>query len=185
MILGLDFDNTLVCYEHAFALEASRLGMPGPASKLKLREFLRAEGREDEWTELQGHVYGPGLSQARPFAGALDFLKRFPHKVVVVSHKTLRPFRGPAHDLHAYARQWLRDQGLGDVQAYFEVTKEEKLARIGELGCTHFLDDLPEILGHRLFPAGVKRLLFDPQGEHESTEANSIVRHFDELDRHL
>ena len=29
---------------------------------------------------------------------------------------------------------------------FFELTKEAKVARIGGLGCTHFIDDLPEFL---------------------------------------
>ncbi|NBX30725.1 hypothetical protein EBR04_09860 [bacterium] len=31
------------------------------------------------------------------------------------------------------------------------------------MGCTHFIDDLPELLSHPLFPANVRRILFDPQ----------------------
>ena len=37
-----------------------------------------------------------------------------------------------------------------------------KIARIASVGCTHFIDDLPEFLGEPGFPAGVKKMLFDP-----------------------
>jgi hypothetical protein len=34
------------------------------------------------------------------------------------------------------------------------------------VGCTHFIDDLPELLTHPLFPRDVCRILFDPRSEH-------------------
>ncbi|NDC62910.1 MAG: aminoglycoside phosphotransferase family protein, partial [Planctomycetia bacterium] len=49
---------------------------------------------------------------------------------------------------------------------FFEETKEAKLARIAAIGCTQFVDDLPELLVHPQFPAGVRRVLFDPHGRH-------------------
>jgi hypothetical protein len=50
---------------------------------------------------------------------------------------------------------------------FFEETKEGKLARIAAVGCTTFVDDLPELLGDPRFPAGVRRILFDPARLHE------------------
>jgi hypothetical protein len=92
--------------------------------------------------------------------------------VRVISHRTRRPFVGPAYDLHRQARAWLSSHGFfdprrlglapGDVQ--FELTKEAKLAAIRRSGCTHFIDDLPEFLGHPDFPKGVAKVLFDPRG---------------------
>ena len=70
-------------------------------------------------------------------------------ELAIVSHRTRHPFIGPKHDLHEAARGWvdtfLRRPGLIDRDGvFFELTKEEKLARIGAVGCTHFVDDLPE-----------------------------------------
>jgi hypothetical protein len=92
--------------------------------------------------------------------------------VFIISHKTRRPFLGELHDLHAAALNWLEQQGFfaGDGiglprnRVFFELTKEAKLARIGECQCTHFLDDLPEFLGEPAFPKSVRRVLFDPNG---------------------
>ena len=47
--------------------------------------------------------------------------------------------------------------------ATFEETKQNKLSRISELGCTHFIDDLPEFLTETSFPQNVDRILFDPE----------------------
>jgi hypothetical protein len=47
---------------------------------------------------------------------------------------------------------------------FLEDSKAGKFARIKALGCTHFVDDLPEFLSDPQFPAGVERLLFAPAG---------------------
>jgi len=49
---------------------------------------------------------------------------------------------------------------------FLEETRDRKLARIAALGCTHFIDDLPEVLGAAGFPAAVDRILFDPLALH-------------------
>ena len=180
MRLGVDFDNTLVCYDqvfHAAARELDLIPPDLPVSKDSVRDYLRRAGREDDWTELQGFVYGPRMADAWPFTGALEFLKRCTMAGVpvwIVSHKTLHPYRGPQYDLHEAARGWLAAHGVHDPagialpeeQVYFELTKQEKLARIAALGCTHFIDDLPEFLAEPAFPDGVVRLLFDPNDHH-------------------
>ena len=53
-------------------------------------------------------------------------------------------------------------EGLGwqKNQVFFELTKEEKVKRIVQLGCTHYIDDLPEIL--EMLPDTVQKILFAP-----------------------
>ncbi len=179
MIVGLDFDNTLVCYDDVFPALARERGLVGDAAlttKAAVRAHLRAAGREPDWTRLQGEVYGPSIGRAPPFPGALDAVRRLVAtgaRVVVVSHKTAAPILGEAHDLIAAARGWLAANGffapgaLSSDDAWFEPTKEAKLARIAALGCAWFVDDLPEVLSDSGFPPGVGRLLFDPHGAHE------------------
>jgi hypothetical protein len=177
MTIGLDFDNTIVSYDelfHRVAVESGRVPADLPASKEAVRDFLRNAGLEDVWTEMQGTVYGRRMAEARAFPGALETiasLKAAGHRVLIISHKTRYPFLGERWDLHAAARAWLDAQGFFDPErlgfgasdVFFEPTKEEKLARIARESCTHFVDDLPEILAHPLFPSGVDRLLFAPR----------------------
>ncbi len=177
MIVGIDFDNTLACYDGLFHAEAVARGLIPPATpthKLAVRDRLRAQGMEDAWTELQGHVYGPGLAAARPYPGAhecIAALVRADVRIHIVSHKTPYPYLGPRHDLHEAARAWLRQQGfhtpgmLDPADVHLEPTKNGKLARIATLGCTHFVDDLPEFLADPLFPEGSRRILFTPEQE--------------------
>ena len=39
---------------------------------------------------------------------------------------------------------------------------QDKLDRIGSLGCDVFMDDLPEFLGEASFPSRPRKVLFDP-----------------------
>jgi hypothetical protein len=174
--VGLDFDNTIVRYDDVFhraALERALIPPELPVSKIRVRDHLRSAGLEVTWIELQGYVYGKRMDEALPYSGVLEFLAacreaRVP--VAIVSHRTRFPNLGEQHDLHVSAREWLARRGFHDPSGiglpeacvFFEETREAKLARIAELGCTHFIDDLPELLAHPLFPAGVQRVLFDP-----------------------
>lgn len=174
-MIGIDFDNTIVCYDDLFQATAAEWGIlpAGPIpTKEELRDGLRQEGRNDVWTELQGHVYGPGMSAAAPFPGVLEFLERCAQSgrpVAIVSHRTRYPALGPRHDLHAFAWDWLREQGitgpssigLPEEQIHFEETRADKLHRIATCGCIVFIDDLPEVLTETEFPDGVERIVFD------------------------
>jgi hypothetical protein len=88
--------------------------------------------------------------------------------VAIISHKTRTPYRGPAYDLHAAALDWLEYAGFFDrlglprQAVSFSEAKTGKVQKIKEFGCTHFIDDLPEILLAPDFPAGVQGLLFGP-----------------------
>ncbi len=195
MIIGLDFDNTIVAYDslfHRVALELEVIPADLPVNKTAVRDHLRATGRENIWTEMQGTVYGSRIGEARLFDGVIEFLllcKERGIPVRIVSHKTKFPFLGERHDLHAAARGWLHDQGvidpavtgIGDAEVFFELTKTEKLARIAALGCTHFIDDLPELLEDRSFPAATARILFDPQNIHPTSLALQKVNSWSSL----
>lgn len=195
MLVGLDFDNTIVSYDQVFHEVALLLGLipPGvPPVKESIRDYLRQQGREDEWTALQGSVYGPYMGLARPFLGAVEFLRQCRLReipVCIVSHRSRHPFLGPRHDLHEAAYRWLESQGFHDERTigldrdrvYFELTKAAKLDRIGQLGCAYFVDDLIEFLGEPGFPAGVQRVLFDPTGLHEADSPYPRVRSWREL----
>lgn len=174
MRLGLDFDNTLISYDqlfHRIALDKSLIPAEIPKQKNAVRDSMRERGIEEEWTRLQGEVYGSRILEAQPYPGMLAMLKQLADKHVpmcIVSHKTRTPYLGEPWDLHAAARGWLQKQGFLDAeglawledQIFFELTKEAKVARILALGCTHYVDDLPEILA--MLPAHVEKILFAP-----------------------
>ena len=194
-VLGLDFDNTLICYDEVFyqvAREKSLIPDVISRDKISVRRYLRETGREDEWTKLQGEVYGPRIDEATIFDGALEAISALMHAgvhVCLVSHKTRTPYLGEAYDLHASATAWLErhkffsDDGMNWVsdQVFFETTKEMKIARILGQGCTHFLDDLPEIL--HMLPDEVGRIQFAPRKDQYDAQCNAWpqIGHWREL----
>ncbi len=180
MLIGIDFDNTIVCYDrllHAIAVETGLIPVDLPCHKEQIRDYLRDCRAEESWTELQGRVYGVEIERAPPFSGVLEFFNRCRQRqieVCIISHRTRRPYRGPDVDLHAAARHWLNKHqfqqsgmaGLSTERVYFEETKQQKLDRIEQVACTHFIDDLLEFLTDPGFPSEVHRILFDPHGRH-------------------
>lgn len=183
MRIGIDFDNTIVCYDavfHKVAVEKRLIPATVPISKQQVRHSLRERGLEESWVELQGYVYGNRMLEAEPFPGVLAFFalcreQRIP--VSIISHRTRRPFRGHPYDLHAAAKQWIdhngfyENTGLKPDQVYFELTKEDKLERIRQNGCDVFIDDLPEFLSLPDFPPQTRRILFDPSRHHSGESA--------------
>lgn len=179
MLIGFDFDNTIVSYDslfHKVALERALIPASVPISKVAVRDHLRKIGQESAWTEMQGYVYGARMADAAAYPGVIDFIKRAHAQgiqMAIVSHKTKHPFLGPKYDLHEAARGWVEKFLVHDgvplvnsASVFFELTKEEKAARIGIAGCDFFIDDLPEILLMEKFPEKTKKILFDPENCH-------------------
>ena len=172
--IGIDFDNTIVCYDDVFfraALEKKLIPDTLSQSKTQIRDYFRAHQREDEWTELQGYVYGARMDLARPFPGVdafFHFCRKEEIKLSIISHKTRHPYLGPKYDLHAAAKNWLKKQSFfhPGVTPFFELTLPEKLKRIGKEQCDFFIDDLPELLNESQFPSNVTKILFDPGNLH-------------------
>ncbi len=179
MRIGIDFDNTLVLYDRAFhRIAEMHFGMPSevPKSKALIRSWFRdGPPGEPGWVELQGIVYGTQISEAEVAPGAEAFLRTCVERgasPAIISHKTEYPSAGPRVSLRHAARRFLRDRqligaetGLSFDCVFFETTRAEKIARIQAFGCEVFIDDLPEVFDEPEFPAGVKKLLFDPKDQ--------------------
>jgi len=173
-LLGLDFDNTLVRYDklfHQLALEKGLIEESLPADKTTIRDYLRSQGKDEQFTLLQGEVYGPRILDAEPAKGMLQALKQLcilNYPMVIVSHKTKTPYKGPEWNLHKSAMGWLEKHGFFSKsgldwkpkQVFFESSKQLKAERIEHLGCTHYIDDLPEIL--ESLSDSTKKILYDP-----------------------
>jgi hypothetical protein len=169
--VGIDFDNTIVDYGALFLEAGSGAGfVPSAAGgeKNAVRDHVRKRRGEPAWQQLQAQIYGPSLQRAVPYVGFLEFLKRARKRSVaiyIVSHKSVYAAADPGgSNLHETARDWLKAQNIRVDGTYFELSRAEKLQRICDLRCTHFIDDLPEVLDDPMFPASVARILFAPAG---------------------
>ncbi len=171
--IGLDLDNTLISYDqlfHQVALERGLIPRGFTGTKRDIRDNIRLlRDGEMQWQRLQAEVYGPAISGAVAAEGALDFIQmasRSGAALSIVSHKTAVSNLGSEEvNLRDAARGWLHTSGMlgahgvPEEHLYFESTRAEKIARIIQLGCTHFIDDLEEVFNDPAFPANVERML--------------------------
>ena len=181
MIIGLDFDNTIVRYDRAIdilAREYLRLPRDLPTTKVDIRNYLKNNDREAEWTLFQGRIYGPGMAHAELYDDArhvISELRNAGHEVRVISHRTRLPYLGEKYDLHFYARAWIDDQ-IPEIaeEVTFHHSSAQKLKAITEVHCALFLDDLPQILTDSMFPASTAGVLFSPCGVNTDWEGMQI-----------
>lgn len=179
MRIGLDFDNTLACYDDVFYAVAAERGwvdLEKPLTKHQVRQYLRERNQAAVWTTLQGIVYGPEILRAEAFPGlhaSLASIAAAGHILEIVSHKTRHPVIGPAHDLHAWAWRWLEQARLlaplGPIdrkRVFFCETRGKKLDTIEGRHLELFVDDLPEVFADPRFPAATRKVLFDPHRQH-------------------
>jgi hypothetical protein len=172
MRIGFDFDNTIVCYDQAIEILSETLELPNDLSrnKLSIRDYLRSQNRENEWTKFQGTLYGPGMQYASAYTLFFDVayeLKKNKHDLFIVSHRSKYPYSGEEFDLHKFAMNWIELQTenkiIFDVKnIYFLNTLESKIKKINELNIDLYIDDLIEVINHEIFPTKTKAILFDP-----------------------
>jgi hypothetical protein len=176
LCIGVDLDNTIVSYDalfHRLALEQELVGRDVPPQKEAIRDAIRLRVNGNAaWTRLQALAYGLRMGEAVAFQGVVSFFEycaRAGHRIRIVSHKTeTAPLDGGRVSLRSAALEWLERQGffselgLAREDVFFESTRQEKVARIGILGCSHFIDDLPEVFEEPDFPRSTEGFLFSP-----------------------
>ena len=190
MRIGLDFDNTLVCYDHIFALESNRLGiMPADwsGSKQELKDKLLSHPDGDRlWQTLQGRVYGPAMKRAVMYPGVAHFLMRSRLRgddLFIVSHKTeFGHFDSTRTPLRQEALMWMESNGFFEQNrfglvkgcVFFADTRCEKVEQIAHLNLDIFIDDLEEVFEEEAFPP-IKKVLFNvkAKGRHHDLHCSN------------
>ena len=191
MIIGIDFDNTIVNYDqliYSLALQKSLIPPATHQNKKDIRDTIRKLPQGDlKWQEIQAQAYGNSISHAIINPGIQEFLQLCHQQNIsyyIISHKTqFSNLYKTGTDLQKAALNWMAEQklfntqtGLTTQQIYFEPTPEQKIARIKTLNCTHFIDDLEETFQAPTFPAETKKILYNPhfnknpQNKNNSTE---------------
>lgn len=193
-IIGIDFDNTIVCYDAIFFDVARELRLvPDSIEKTKkaVRSHIQNHLSNDHWTRLQAEIYGARLLDARPFPAVVDFFMTCHcHGIPtsIISHKSQYPAMGTQYDLRQSALMWLDRNGffahtigLSSERVVFAETRREKIQYIIQHQCTHFIDDLPEVFIETCFPAAVKKILFDPNNGYDHWNGGFRVASWREL----
>jgi hypothetical protein len=175
MLIGLDFDNTIACYNNVFTSEAKIKGLVDKdwkGSKQDLKLLLNSlEDGQITWQKMQGQVYGPSMQKATLFPGVARFLFRCKlkgHTVFIVSHKTKYGHYDKTKTLLREASlKWMDSQGffkddlfgINRKNIFFANTQSEKVLKIKSLNLDVFVDDLEEIFLHHDFPE-IKKIHF-------------------------
>tara|TARA_B110000008_G_C16949660_1_gene555839 strand:- start:154 stop:1785 length:1632 start_codon:yes stop_codon:yes gene_type:complete len=183
MLIGLDFDNTIACYNSVFSSEAKLKGLVNAdwkGNKDELKHLLCArEDGQTLWQKIQGQVYGPSMQKATLFHGLARFLFRCKlngHKIFIVSHKTkYGHFDKTKTLLRQESLKWMDNQGFFDDHIFgikknnifFANTQNEKVLKIKSLKLDLFIDDLEEIFLHHDFPE-IKKILFNKPSSTDS-----------------
>jgi len=183
MLIGLDFDNTIACYNDVFTSEAKIKGLvnkewEGSKQDLKLLLDTLEDGKKT-WQKMQGQVYGPSMQNATLFPGVARFLLRCKlngHIVFIVSHKTKYGHYDKTKTLLREASlKWMDSQGffkedlfgINRTNIFFANTQSEKVLKIKSLNLDVFIDDLEEVFQHQDFPK-IKKIHFNSSSSIQS-----------------
>lgn len=182
--IGIDFDNTIACYDSVFTTVANEMGLilePAFFTKDEIKKIIHLDEFGDtNWQKLQGQVYGRFMYLASVFSGFNEFFKLAKlkgYKVFIVSHKSpFGHFDENKIPLRDEAMKWLiENRFVGNdplmipkENVFFEATRQEKINRIKSLKCTHFIDDLQEVFDEESFPLSVSKYLFDPASKRKA-----------------
>ena len=178
VIIGIDFDNTIVSYDSLIYEKAIQRDLILP-SIIKRKKIIRDAIRElqdgdIEWQKIQAVIYGPEIDKAKVIKGVKIFFnmcKKRSIKTFIISHKTeFSNHDSSKTNLRAAALKWMEQNkffepagfGLSFEDVYFESTRAGKVARINNLNCTHFIDDLEETFLEPSFPVDVEKILYEP-----------------------
>jgi len=172
--IGIDFDNTLIDYSNVIHYYAVELGFVDPGTtkdKNEIRNKVRLlDDGENKWQKLQALIYGIKISKAQIFKDVINFFQHCLMKNItihIVSHKTIFASKDETRtNLREAALNWMYNNSffkyVSKENVFFESTREKKIARIAQLGCQVFIDDLEEIFLEKRFPNNIRKILFNP-----------------------
>lgn len=169
--IGIDLDNTLVCYDtlfHRLACEYGLIPLTLLPHKQCVRDYIRQHSGDSAWQRLQALAYDERMGEACLFPYALNVLQRWKeqgHQLAIVSHKTRTSSYAPEGNLHTAALRFLDAAGvltcISREHIYFLPDRAEKIATIRRLRCSVFIDDLPEVFMDRTFPSTTHKVLLN------------------------
>jgi hypothetical protein len=196
-ICGIDFDNTIVTYDELLTTIARERGLID-ASRVQTKRSIRDQIRlmpdgEIEWQKCQALLYGQRIAEARLIEGVAGFVALCRQRgipVHIVSHKTeFSRYDPTGTNLRTAAMNWMISNrffeadglGLSQQSVYFAGTRAEKIDRIRQLSCTHFIDDLEETFLEDAFPPATARILYEPGRQSPAPRGVALMRTWQEI----
>ena len=165
--IGIDFDNTIVCYDdifHSAALAKGYIKNDVLPQKKNNKRYYTKKFRRSFLAETSIRNLWTKIIEAKPFVGVIDFildLLKLGFDVYIISHKSQYASidKAKSKDLIAAARNWLDKYFFFNLNAksfpknnIFEPSRIMKIQRISSLGCNIFIDDLLETFLDKNFP---------------------------------
>lgn len=200
-VVGVDFDNTIVNYDYIvtkLAYEKKFINEFTTKSKKFIRDYVRQlPDGETKWQELQAGIYGSRMEEATLIDGVMEFFnlcKNKKIKVFIVSHKTEFSNLGKSKiNFRVAALDWMKKKGffkfyglgLAPNDIYFESTRHEKIYRIKQLKCTHFIDDLEETLLEDSFPTDIEKILYSSHKKYSSVTGIRVFSTWEEISNYF
>ena len=95
------------------------------------------------------------------------------------------------YNLHDSAISWLETNGFmektglgwNESNIFFEESRNEKIERIKAENCSHFIDDLEEVLEE--IPNDTRKILYDNMGNAKDTSKYKVVNGWNEVAKYI
>ena len=170
MKIGIDFDNTIICYDEVFKKisHEQKIFPINLKKKEEIKKYIIKKFSEKFWTFLQSLIYGEEIEFAKPFSNAKKTLSKLKkkHDLFLVSHKSKFPYLGKRINLIERANRWLvkneftkcKNSIFLSENIFFEKSIKKKIERIKKINCDIFIDDLKPLLDS--LPSTVLKIYF-------------------------
>ena len=167
--LGIDLDNTIICYDNLIHdLAKKKFKKINFGQKIKSKKFIKNKiikfYGNDQWTKLQGIIYGKKILHAKIFDGFKDEILKLREEfdIFIISHKTKKAAIGKNINLRTAAKKFLKKNDISfckneiidQNKILFTETKREKIDIIKNKKIDIFVDDLDDIL--KKIPKNIK-----------------------------
>ena len=171
--LGIDLDNTIISYDDLIHNLAKK-----KFSKIKLSKNTKSKKiiknkiikfyNNDQWTKLQGIIYGEKILEAKLFSNFKEAIQKLKNEfeIFIISHKTNKAAIGKDINLRSAAKKFLKkndisfckNELINKNKILFASTQKEKIKLIKNKGIDIFIDDLDIVL--QALPNQIKKMHF-------------------------
>ena len=171
--LGIDLDNTIISYDDLIHNLAKKKFPKIRLSKnIRLKKIIKNKiikfYNNDQWTKLQGIIYGEKILEAKLFNNFKEGIQKLKDEfeIFIISHKTNKAAIGKNINLRSAAKKFLKKNDISFCKnelinrnkILFASTQKEKIKLIKNNGIDIFIDDLDIVL--QALPNQIKKIHF-------------------------